>query len=698
MPIVPQKLLPHHREELAKSGLTAATIREASIRSETDPKKLAKILGWETFPAKCCPAIVFPFVDTVGRNGYARVKPDHPRQSDGRVVRYESPRSQPNQIYLPPGVPDVLADPTQALLFTEGEKKSLCVAQHDFPCIGLVGVYGWKAKDDEAFLPALDRTEWENRPVYILFDSDIATNGDVQAAESRLVAQLENRGARVKVCRIPERPAGTDGKPTKQGIDDYVVAQVAKGVDPKEAIRKLLDAAEQATNEVKFPAKNADAGREADSFLQAVGHDGLPTLRSWRGGWMRWSKGNYDLTPPSEARAALVRHLDKKFSRLSSHVIGNVLEVLRAKAMLAARIEPPAWIGDKPGPWPADEILAARNGLVHIPSFVAGQKNYIIPTTPRFFTTSALDYDFQVRALPPKTWITFLSQLWPDDSASINTLQEWMGYCLTPDTRQEKILLGVGPKRSGKGTIARVHRNLIGASNCCGPTLASLSQNFGLWPLLGKSLAIISDARLGGRMDSQIVVERLLSISGEDAITIDRKFLEPVTARLTTRLIIFSNELPRFGDSSGALAGRMILLRMTRSFFGQEDLDLGNKLRAELPEILLWAIEGWRRLRERGRFEQPKSGKEMLDSLEDLCSPISQFLREECLVNDGQRIARCNLYFSYVQWANGQGRKHIEDEAEFGRHLRAILPNLKDARFRVKGKVVRFYVGVGKGV
>ena len=70
-----------------------------------------------------------------------------------------------------------------------------------------------------------------------------------------------------------------------------------------------------------------------------------------------------------------------------------------------------------------------------------------------------------------------------------------------PDTRQQKILMLVGPKRSGKGTIAKVLAQLIGLKNVCAPTLASLGMNFGLWPLVGKSLAIIADARLSNRSD-----------------------------------------------------------------------------------------------------------------------------------------------------------------------------------------------------
>ena len=105
--------------------------------------------------------------------------------------------------------------------------------------------------------------------------------------------------------------------------------------------------------------------------------------------------------------------------------------------------------------------------------------------------------------------------------------------------------------------MGRVLTALLGKSNVCAPTLASLSQCFGLWPLIGKQLAIISDARLGGRADQQAIAERLLSISGEDGITIDRKYLVQWTGRLTTRFVIMTNELPRITDASGALASRI---------------------------------------------------------------------------------------------------------------------------------------------
>lgn len=128
------------------------------------------------------------------------------------------------------------------------------------------------------------------------------------------------------------------------------------------------------------------------------------------------------------------------------------------------------------------------------------------------------------------------------------------------------------------------------------PTLSSLGAEFGLAPLLGKSLAVIGDARLGSKTDSRTVIERLLSISGEDAITVNCKFRDQVSVRLPTRFMIISNELPAFGDSSGAIASRFVITTLTRSFLGKENIHLEQALLAELPGILNWALVGLDRI------------------------------------------------------------------------------------------------------
>jgi putative DNA primase/helicase len=269
-----------------------------------------------------------------------------------------------------------------------------------------------------------------------------------------------------------------------------------------------------------------------------------------------------------------------------------------------------------------------------------------------------------------------------------------MGYLLTPDTRQQKILMLVGPKRSGKGTIARVIRGLVGADNVAAPTLSGLGTQFGLWPLLGKTVAVISDARLSGRTDVATVTERLLSVSGEDAQTVDRKNLPHVTVKLLTRFVLLSNELPRLSDASGALPSRMVLLPLKESWYGREDTALTGRLLAELPGILLWAIAGLDRLLKRGHFRQPDSGKAQIEELEDLASPVGAFVRECCQVAPGRQVERSVLFGHWKEWCEEQGREHTGDAAAFGKNLRAVVPGIGLTRPRTADGRPWIYEGI----
>ena len=447
---------------------------------------------------------------------------------------------------------------------------------------------------------------------------------------------------------------------------------------------------------------------------------GVRSMYWWREEWHRWDGAAYRSLPDKEVKAELCQTVKEEFDRpnveavhswllaadsgakvgpkpaarrVTTKLVGDVHQALAGGALLPSLVEPPCWLGDEPKPFAAGEVLACRNGLVHLPSFTEGG-DYHRPPTPRFFATNSLGYDFLPTAPPASAWLGFLAALWPDDFESVAVLQEWIGYCLLPDTSQQKILMCVGPKRSGKGTIARVLTRLVGADNCCAPTMASLTMNFGLSPLLGKTLAVISDARLSGRTDTAVVVERLLSISGEDAQTVDRKHMRHVTARLPVRFVILTNELPRLNDPSGALVGRLLVLPMVRSWFGKEDTTLTDKLLGELPGILLWAIEGWRRLRERGRFVQPANGERLVEDLEDLTSPVGAFVRECCETGAGREVEVQNLFNRWKRWCDEKGRREHGTEQTFGRDLRAAVPGLDTARPRRGEDRVRVYSGI----
>lgn len=112
---------------------------------------------------------------------------------------------------------EVVDDTSVPIVLTEGEKKALrgCIA--GIPTIGLGGVFNFMRQG--RFLPELDAVNWQNRPVYVCFDSDAASNPMIQAAEGRLATELGlQRNANLLLARIPESPSGD-----KVGLDDYIV-------------------------------------------------------------------------------------------------------------------------------------------------------------------------------------------------------------------------------------------------------------------------------------------------------------------------------------------------------------------------------------------------------------------------------------------------------------------------------------------
>ncbi|WP_169978701.1 phage/plasmid primase, P4 family [Tautonia rosea] len=458
-----------------------------------------------------------------------------------------------------------------------------------------------------------------------------------------------------------------------------------------------------------------DPHRLARLFLDTrYRHDGVSMIRFHGDEFIRWNGSAWGAVSEKELRAELASAAKAEFDRLNveavrrhadprkptptarkvtGQLVGNVALALSGETLLPESVESPAWI-DGPGPFPASEVLPTRNGLVHLPSLVEAQ-DYLAPPTPRFFNTYALGYAFDSQAPEPVEWFRFLDSLWPDDPESISTLEEWFGYCLTPDTRQQKALALIGPRRSGKGTIARVLRELIGVENVAGPTLSTLAGPFGLQPLVGKPAAIISDARLSSRTDQAVIVERLLTITGEDTLTVDRKHRPAWSGKLPTRITFISNELPRLADQSKALAGRFVVLKLVESFFGSEDTNLTDRLMGELPGILHWAISGWARLRERGHFVQPQSGAELIADIEALSSPVSTFLSECCVVEPGRLVEVGLLFRAWQQWCDSVGRDKPGNQQSFGRDLRAVLPKLQVVQRRDERTRNRHYEGIG---
>jgi len=363
-------------------------------------------------------------------------------------------------------------------------------------------------------------------------------------------------------------------------------------------------------------------------------------------------------------------------------------------------------------------IIAANNCLLDISTYPPKQH----PLSPDFYTLNYLDVDYDPSANCPR-WEKFLIEIffekilsadrteldengeWVEgyeirpDSIAIQLLQEYIGLCLTHETKYQKILGIIGPKRSGKGTIGRILRKLAGGKNVTAPTLASLTTEFGMYGLIGKTVAIIGDASLGGRNQNVLTaVERLKSISGEDAISIRRMRTTPLEVeKLPLRFVIMGNELQSLTDPTGALASRWLYLFTKKSFYGREDLDLEAKLTAELPGILNWSIGGLHRLMQRGHFIEPPDSVRARRTSEEIGSAVIAFGRECCAFGRDYHVRKTDLWTVYRKWAEEAGRGKMGKNKFYG-NFEAAFPDCPCVRNRIGGfdtNAVWVFSGVG---
>jgi putative DNA primase/helicase len=325
-------------------------------------------------------------------------------------------------------------------------------------------------------------------------------------------------------------------------------------------------------------ASEVDPADVAKWFLRENSVDNVPLIRHWGGDWWGWQAGCWRRLAKQHVESMLLKSMQSEYTHVKRTHVSNAMMHFQAMVHLPDGQSPPCWaIGNawELYRWQLKDCLFTQNSIVYLPEFSLGgrQRSNVQRATPKLFNTVGADYDFARRARNPTRWFKFLRQLWPDDNESITALQMMFGYLLTPDTSHHKIFALIGPKRSGKGTIMRVLRKLVGEGNVAGPTLGELGNEFALQGLLDKTLAIISDLRMADRCPPR-AIERLLAISGEDKHTINVKHAAPIDAQLPIRFLLASNELPKLPDSSKAVISRLIVLRTSQSFYPKSRVSL----------------------------------------------------------------------------------------------------------------------------
>lgn len=356
--------------------------------------------------------------------------------------------------------------------------------------------------------------------------------------------------------------------------------------------------------------------------------------------------------------------------------------------------DPPTWLcSDKTKPSPS-RLITFHNGVLDIDKYSKGEICLYKPS-PDLFTFTVLPYDFN-QEINSTIWIKFLGEIFNGDQEKIKLLQQWFGYNCVPDMSYEKLMLFTGCPRSGKSTTLETLQAMLGDRNCCETSFQALAGAFGYQPLIGKLSAIIGDAKSPRAGEAEAVLEKVLHITGGDAVSVNRKNMNALPLiRLFCRFTIAMNDLPAFTDHSRALEYRTNMLTFENSYVGHEDRGLKARLRNEAATggIINWALEGLKSLYQSNNFSLPQSSEKALQTFRELVSPCQVFV-EQCITkHEGLFESTDFLYELWRWWCKREGRNEGL-KATFMRSLIASLPGLKLVRSRKGIKQEKIALGI----
>jgi P4 family phage/plasmid primase-like protien len=284
------------------------------------------------------------------------------------------------------------------------------------------------------------------------------------------------------------------------------------------------------------------------------------------------------------------------------------------------------------------------------------------------------------------TWLRFLQEAAPPDCLTF--LQEWVGYCLMAGNDWQRMLWLYGKSGTGKSKFLSVVNYLLGPS-----AVAIGSEKLTEYTLA--SLAGMRVAMASELSPRTMRTSALKALVAGDAMQARHPYGRPFDLVFSGKVVWSSNAMPPLDQAEGMR--RRINVVEFNNLPEHVDVFLEDKLRAELPGILNWALVGANRLlalRAAGSsdWQLPPSVSAFVDQYMESADPTIQFFQEEVELIPGEDVRAIEVYQRYVQWAK-ERQVYVEPWGPaFYRAMRAY--GLEQGENQVVGKrLVRVWRG-----
>lgn len=297
-------------------------------------------------------------------------------------------------------------------------------------------------------------------------------------------------------------------------------------------------------------------------------------------------------------------------------------------------------------------LLGCMNGILDL------RECKLLSYSPDRLLTKQIPVAFDPLAQCP-TWLAFLDTITGGNKRLQGFLQRAIGYSLTGDTREQVLFFMHGIGANGKSTFINTIKTLLGDYAKQTPTETLMRKDSSG---VSNDLAALKGARLIAAVETdegQRLAESLIKqITGGDMISARFLYTEFFEFMPSFKVWLAGNHKPAIRGTDHGIWRRVRLIPFEVIIPEEKrDRQLPEKLKAELPGILEWAVQGcyeW----QAGGLGTPPEVMMATESYRLESDIIALFLEEYCVVKPGIRVGNAELYKAYREWCEEAGEMH----------------------------------------
>lgn len=331
----------------------------------------------------------------------------------------------------------------------------------------------------------------------------------------------------------------------------------------------------------------------------------------------------------------------------------------------------------RPLPDESEYGIPLSNGIYHVGS------DTLSPHSRETANRAVMPVSYDPDAECPR-WLAFIEEAAPEE---VEFLQEWMGYALVPGNLWQKMLWLYGPSGTGKSTFLKTVSALLGPY-CQAVNSAQLNE-YTVAGLVSARVAVCSELSV-----KMLRTPQFKALVAGDPVPGRHPYGRPFSVEFRGKFIWSSNSLPDVDEGEGFWR-RVAVVPFERRPL-KPDVRLEERINAELPGVLNWALVGLRRLqhkRDEGEWIVPKAVAEIVEEYQWAADVFSEFVNDELILGEGYEAISIDLYRRYSEWCSERGIRPAPWGAGFWRALRKFGLEPQRAPKRLGERQVRMWVG-----